>query len=98
MKSNKIYNSIVKECERIDAGNGHRLAKKLTVCVLVELLPNKQRHIYESMTEEFQTAKEIADKAGIHTKEISPNVAQINSRGTLVTVKKIKGIVKYKKS
>jgi DNA-binding MarR family transcriptional regulator len=103
MKSNKIYQGLIGECEKLEyegvyKGNGHHLAQRLTMSVLVELLPKKQRQIYDCMDESYQTAKEIADKAGIHTKEISPNVKQINSKGTLVISKKFGDVVKYKRA
>jgi hypothetical protein len=103
MKSNKIYKGLILECERLEAegtykGSGHHLAQRLTVTVLVELLPKKQRHIYDCLDETYVTAKELADKAGVHTKELSPNIKQINSKGTLVVTKRFGHITKYKKA
>lgn len=101
MKSNKIYKGLIGECEKIEhegsyKGNGHHLAQKLTNLVLVELLPHKQRNIFDCLDGSYKTAKEIAELAGIETKEISPNVNQINKKGTLVISKKFDGVTKYK--
>jgi DNA-binding MarR family transcriptional regulator len=103
MKSNKIYKGLIVECEKLEAegkykGNGHHLAQRLTTTVLVELLPKKQRHIYDQLDESYVTAKELADKAKIHTKEVSPNIKQINSKGTLVITKRFGYITKYKRA
>lgn len=103
MKANKIYKGIITECEKLEnegsyKGNGHHLAQRLTSMILVQLLPKKQLHIYSQLGEEYVTAKELADKAGIHTKEVSPNIKQMNAQGTLVIIKKFGYITKYKKS
>ena len=103
MKSNDIYRGLIGECERLEheglyQGNGHHLAQRLTNMVLIELLPKKQRNIYDCLTDEYVTAKELADKAGVETKEISPNIKQINSKGTLVITTKEGHVVKYKKA
>lgn len=86
------------ECERLDSGNGHRLAQRLSGLVLIELLPKNQRKLYDCLDDSFQSAKELADKIGVHTKEISPQIKQINTKGNLVVVKTKDGVVKYKKA
>ena len=103
LKSNQIYQGLIGECERLEAvgaykGNGHHLAQRLTVSVLVELLPKGQRELYDYLDGTFQTAKELADKAGLRTKFVSVYVKQMNEKGYLVIIKNVEGVVKYKKS
>lgn len=103
MKANQIYRGLIGECERIEhegiyKGNGHHLAQRLTNLVLIELLPKKQRNIYDCLTESYVTAKELADLAKVETKEISPNIKQINSKGTLVITTKDGHVIKYKRA
>lgn len=103
LKSNQVYKGLIGECEKLEAegkykGNGHHLAQRLTVSVLVELLPKKQRVLYDMLDHTFKTAKELADQMQVHTKEISPQIKQINEKGYLVVVKEVDGVVKYKRA
>ena len=102
-KANNIYRGLIGICEKREAegaykGNGHHLAQKLTVSVLIELLPKKQRKVYDALTRQPQTAKQIRKKTGIDTKEISVLVKQIQREGDLVaTDRKVKPF-KYKQT
>ena len=88
-RDNKIYAGLIAICEKreqdgIYSGNGHHLAQELTVSVLVELLPKKQRKLYDCLTKTYQTARQLAEKTGFETKVVSAMLRAINKEGTLV--------------
>lgn len=103
MKSNKIYKSVIGECESLEhrgayKGNGHHLAQRLTTMVLIGLLPKTQKRIYDALTMDYETTKTISEKTGLSTKFISSCMKQINSGGDLVMIDNSNKPFKYKKS
>jgi len=92
-RDNKIYAGLIAICEKREndgsyKGNGHHLAQELTTAVLVELLPKKQRLLFDCLTNTYQTARQLAEKSGFNTKTVSSMLRAINKEGTLVVSKK----------
>ncbi len=103
-RSNKIYKGLIAICEKRESdgaynGNGHHLAQELTTSVLIELLPKKQRLLFDCLTNTYQTARQLSDKSGFDTKTVSSMLRAINKEGTLVVSKKEdKKMFSYKKA
>jgi biotin operon repressor len=86
---NEVYASIIGSCQALEYEgpiriNGHHLAQKLTKEIVIGLLPKEQRKIYDVLTTEFQTTKEIAIKVGMSTKIVSTQLKQIKDKTLLV--------------
>lgn len=91
---NKIFASIISYCEEMEAneiyrGNGHHLAQRLTQMVSIGILPKQQRKIYNALTKEPQSTKEIAEKVGMTTRLVSSQLRQM-SNGTQLIFSKTK--------
>lgn len=89
---NKIYTSIISTCEEIMPdgafkGSGDYLAKKLTKLVSIGLLAKVQKKIYDALTEEPQTAREISAKTKKSTKFVSAQLKYMQDNTTLVLSK-----------
>ena len=89
---NKIYASIIGQCESMEAlgiykGNGHHLAQRLTAMVSAGILPKEQRKIFEVLTREPQTTKQIADKVKMGTRVVSAQLKNIYDTTSLVLSK-----------
>lgn len=89
---NKIYASLIAHCEEMEAnkvyrGNGHHLAQRLTAMVSAGILPKAQKEIYNALTKELQTTKEIADKVKMSTKVVSAQLKQMRDSTLLVLSK-----------
>ena len=90
---NKIYASIISICEdmevkKIYKGNGHHLAQKLTAMVSASILPKEQKKIYDVLTKEPQTTKQIADKVNLNTRVVSSQLKQMQDSTLIVFAKK----------
>ena len=89
---NKIYAAIIGNCEDMESlgvykGNGHHLAQRLTTMVSAGILPKEQRKIFEVLTREPQTTKQIADKVKMSTKAVSAQLKYIYDNTSLVLSK-----------
>lgn len=89
---NKIYAAIIANCEEMEAnkiykGNGHHLAQKLTAMVSAGILSKAQKKIYNVLTNQPQTTKEISEKVKMNTKEVSAQLKQIYDNTSLVLSK-----------
>jgi DNA-binding NarL/FixJ family response regulator len=89
---NKIYAALIGHCEEMESkdvyrGNGHHLAQRLASMVSVGLLPKEQRKIYDVLTVEPQTTKEISEKVKKPTKTVSAHLKQIYDSTMLVHFK-----------
>lgn len=92
---NEIYRAIIQPLEELESKkilstNGHHLAQKLTKLISIELLPDNQKKIYEALSEEPQSAREIADKVNMSTKLVSAYLGTMEKDTLLVHSKTTK--------
>lgn len=90
---NKIYDSVILHCERIEnkgqyRGNGHHLAQTLTWMVAESLLPKQQKKIYDALVVTPTSTKDIAKKVGLPSKIVSVQLRQIQESTLLVLHRK----------
>jgi len=89
---NKIYASLISECEHLEFndkyhGHGHHLAQKLTTLVSIGILSKQKKIIFDALTKEPQTVKEIFQKTGIPSKNISSQLKQMYDNTSLIHFK-----------
>lgn len=85
---NKIYNSILVECENIRSSlvgiHPEALAFKMAIVVSIALLPKQQRKIFDVLTREYQTTKEIAKKVNMDSRVVSTQLKQLEQKTILI--------------
>lgn len=86
---NAIYKSIVSHCRELQKRkvyleNGNALAHTLSMLVAEGLLSDGQKKIYDVLSDERKSAKEIAKKVGISSKQVSAQLIQIYQKTDLV--------------
>ncbi len=86
---NKVYQSLVGYLENLEhdgmyKGNGHHLAQKLSTLVAIGLLSKQKRIIYDCLTKQPKTTRQIADECGLMSKNVSAQLIQMNKSTLLI--------------
>jgi predicted transcriptional regulator len=89
---NAIYAAIILECENLEIakkyhGNGHHLAQRLSSMVSAALLPKQQKEIYEVLSKEPKSTKEISKQLNLESKLVSAQLSRIQETTMLVLSK-----------
>lgn len=100
---NKIYASIIGICEGREhqgsyRGNGHHLAQELAVAVSIGLLPNQQRKLYDCLTKDYKSTKEISKETGIPSKNVSSQMRQMYEATLLIHKEQSGKLIKWRKN
>lgn len=91
MREKIIYENIIGLCLSKGVGS---LAGELSKLITVSLYSRNTSIIYNVLTEEFQSTKEISAKTGIRSNDVSAALIYLNKHTGLIKIK-TKGKLKY---
>lgn len=96
-KGNKIYKALLDGLQGNYAGNAHHAAQRLTIRVIIALLPEQQRKIYDAMWEGLLMSTSLISKECVlPVKQVSAQLKQLQKNTPLIT-SEIRGRKRYYK-
>lgn len=98
MNAKFIYDSIIDTCEVALPGAGHDLAKKISVLVLIALLPPKQKIVYDALTDEYQSTTHISGLTKYDIVDAGWALRHLEKTYALVQSKRLGDIKLWKKT